>query len=245
MVSPSRPSTWPTSIRQEFTGWPSTITVQAPQSPTSQPSFAPVRLNWSRKSLSSVVSGGTEALRVSPLTLSVTFALGTLQSPRLGQRPGALQRSLRKHRDQMTPVLRGGAKIADPLGVAHGHAARLRHRFRGDRAALEVSLGLRRADHLRRHGTERDSRSEEGVLFPVHPEARGHIHERQRLSFAQSELQKMRGLAHILFGNNDLGEQFIRFKNGLPRPHKEFAQRHLPAPAVSRDRNDRLERAQR
>ena len=51
---------------------PSTITVQAPQSPTSQPSLAPVRWKWSRNSWSSVVSGGTEAVRGSPLTMIVT-----------------------------------------------------------------------------------------------------------------------------------------------------------------------------
>ena len=48
MVSTSRPSAWPASIRQELTALPSTITVQAPQSPTSQPSLAPVRLKFSR-----------------------------------------------------------------------------------------------------------------------------------------------------------------------------------------------------
>src|SRR5712671_3983251 len=129
MVSTSRPSIWPASIRQEFTGLPSTITVQAPQSPTSQPNFAPVRLNWSRKSLSSVVSGGTLALRVSPLTLTlnVTFTIGSLRSLRLRQRPGAFQRTFCEHRDQMPPVLGRSAKITDGFRVAHGHAARLRH----------------------------------------------------------------------------------------------------------------------
>src|SRR5579872_839964 len=216
MVSTSRPSTWPTSMRQEFTGLPSTITVQAPQSPTSHPSFAPVRLNWSRKSLSSVVSGGADAVRVSPLTLIVTFTIRPLQSLRLGQRPGAFQRSFRKSRDQMPPVLGRSAKIADWFRVAHGHTAPLRHRLRSNGAALQISLGLRRADYLRRHGPERDSRCEERVFVPVHPEARRDIHQRQRLPFAQSELQKMRRLAQVLLGNNDLGQEFIRLENGLP-----------------------------
>src|SRR5580700_7440243 len=214
IVRISRPSTWPTSIRQEFTGLPSTITVHAPQSPTSQPSFAPVRLNWSRNSRSSVVSGATLALRVSPLSLSVTFTIGSLQSLRLGQRPRAFERSFCKHRDQIFSVLCRSAKIADGLGIVHGDAGRFRHRFRSDRAALEVSLGLHGANHLRRHGSERDSRCEERVLVPIDPEARPHVHQRQRLSFAQSELQEMRRLAQVLFGNDDFVQQFVWLENG-------------------------------
>src|ERR1700730_5267887 len=245
MVSTSRPSTWPASIRQEFTGLPSTITVHAPQSPTSHPSFAPVRLNWSRNSRSSVVSGGTEALRVSPFSLSVTFTIGSLQSLRLGQRPCAFERSFRKHGDQVPAVLCGSAKIADGFCIAYGHAARLRHRFRSDRAALEVSLGLRGANHLRRDGSERDSRCEERVLLPIDPEARPHVDKRQRLSLAQSELQEVRWLAYVLFGNDDLGEKFIRLKNRFPRTHKKLAQWQLTPPAITRDGDDRLERHQR
>src|SRR5260370_16357017 len=100
MVSTSRPSTWPTSIRQEFTGLPSTITVHAPQSPTSHPSFPPVRLNWSRRSRSSVLSGGTDALRVSPFTLSVTFTIHALHSPCLAQSPAPFHHPLPSHPHQ-------------------------------------------------------------------------------------------------------------------------------------------------
>ena len=42
MVATSQPCASTPSIRQELTGLPSTITVQAPQSPTSQPFFVPV-----------------------------------------------------------------------------------------------------------------------------------------------------------------------------------------------------------
>src|SRR5580704_10160619 len=245
MVSTSRPSTWPTSIRQEFTGSPSTITVHAPQSPTSQPSFAPVRLNWSRNSRSSVVSGATLALRVSPLSLSVTFTIGSLQSLRLGQRPRAFERSFCKHRDQIFSVLCRSAKIADGLGIVHGDAGRFRHRFRSDRAALEVSLSLHSANNLRRHGSERDSRCKKRILVPIDPEARPHIYKRQRLSLAQSELQEMRRLAQVLFGNDDFGQQFVRLENGSAGANKKLAQRHLTSPAVTRYGDDRLERHQR
>src|SRR6202050_5440896 len=106
MVSTSRPSAWPASIRQEFTGLPSTITVHAPQSPTSHPSFAPVKSNWSRNIRNSVVSGGTVALRVLPLTLSVTVTICSLQAFFFGQFVGAFQASLREHRDEIPPELR-------------------------------------------------------------------------------------------------------------------------------------------
>ena len=72
MVVTSQPSARPASIKQELTDTPSTMTVQVPQSPTSQPSFAPVRPRCSRSIFSSVVSGGTLADLDSPLTVSST-----------------------------------------------------------------------------------------------------------------------------------------------------------------------------
>ena len=42
MVVTSRPSAWRARYEQEFTGRPSSSTMQAPHSESSQPSFAPV-----------------------------------------------------------------------------------------------------------------------------------------------------------------------------------------------------------
>ena len=46
--STARPATWPTGTRQAQTGSPSSSTVQAPQSPASQPTLVPVRPRSSR-----------------------------------------------------------------------------------------------------------------------------------------------------------------------------------------------------
>src|SRR6185503_20008678 len=115
MVSTSRPSTWPASIRHELTSLPSTMTVHAPQSPTSHPSLAPVRLKVSRNSLSSVVSGATDAVRLSPLTLIVTVTMGLasrflcLLALRLGQCKRAFQCAFGDHGDHVPPIAGGGA----------------------------------------------------------------------------------------------------------------------------------------
>ena len=60
------------NMRQERIGAPSTSTVQAPQTPCSQPTWVPVRRrSWRRKSESSR-RAGTEAVRRTPLTVTVT-----------------------------------------------------------------------------------------------------------------------------------------------------------------------------
>ena len=59
------PSTWPKATRHEQTGTPSIRTVQAPQSPASQPTFVPVKPSCSRRTRESRCVGGalTETAR--------------------------------------------------------------------------------------------------------------------------------------------------------------------------------------
>src|SRR5689334_21224454 len=49
----------PTGATHERAGLPSMITVHAPQRPSPQPYFVPVRSSWSRRTLSSGTSGST------------------------------------------------------------------------------------------------------------------------------------------------------------------------------------------
>ena len=65
------PRTRRASTRQESTGSPSTSTVQAPHSPSSQPCLVPVSCRSSRSTSSSVVCGLKSASRASPLTRNV------------------------------------------------------------------------------------------------------------------------------------------------------------------------------
>ena len=57
IVVTTRPSASPMEIRQLRSASPSTSTMQAPQSPTPQPYFVPVRLAASRKANNSGVEG--------------------------------------------------------------------------------------------------------------------------------------------------------------------------------------------
>ena len=73
MVPISRPSASAPSTRQEQTRRPSTVTLQAPQSPVPQPSLAPVRPRRLRSASSSVSSASQIKSTLSPLTVVETF----------------------------------------------------------------------------------------------------------------------------------------------------------------------------
>src|SRR4051794_8685955 len=70
-VSTAAPSTWTASTRQERTGAPSTTTVQAPQTPCSQPTCVPVRRRSWRSASDSNRRTGTVASRGTPFTVTV------------------------------------------------------------------------------------------------------------------------------------------------------------------------------
>src|SRR5687768_1137901 len=212
IVSTSRPSACTASIRHELTDLPSTITVQAPQSPTSQPSLDPVNSNSSRSIRRRVVSGATCAVRRSPLTRMVTSAMSLLLRAgalSLSEGVGAFQGSLGQYRDEVAAIVGGGTHVADRLRVAGGELARLFHRLRRDRAPVEEAFSAGRVDHLRGDGAKRHARGLERVLVPVDPDTRGDVDERQRLSLAQAELQEVGRLVEVLGGDDDLGQQLV------------------------------------
>ena len=70
-VVTSLPAAWTASIRHERTARPSTMTVHAPQTPCSQPTWVPVRLRSSRRKSASVLRASGEPVHVAPLTLKV------------------------------------------------------------------------------------------------------------------------------------------------------------------------------
>src|SRR6185437_13226157 len=69
MVKTSQPSASSANIEQALIGLPLTNRVQAPQTWTSQPSFAPVRPKCSRTRSNSVSRGSTSAVLSTPLTV--------------------------------------------------------------------------------------------------------------------------------------------------------------------------------
>jgi hypothetical protein len=68
MVVTLAPSCITASVRQELMRWPSTITVQAPHWPWSQPFLVPVRCRCSRSASSSVVRVSRSSVCAWPLT---------------------------------------------------------------------------------------------------------------------------------------------------------------------------------
>ncbi len=72
IVSIERPSVCPTAVRQAQTGSPSISTVQAPQSPASQPTLTPVRPHCSRRTWLRRSSGEPERRAGLPLRVNET-----------------------------------------------------------------------------------------------------------------------------------------------------------------------------
>src|SRR6476620_9920331 len=73
MLTTVAPSAWATGTRHEQTGCPSISTVQAPHSPSPQPSFVPVRPRSLRSTSSSRDIGWPSSVTSSPLTRHTTF----------------------------------------------------------------------------------------------------------------------------------------------------------------------------
>src|SRR5208282_2272180 len=242
IVSTWHPSAWPASIKQAFTVCPSTMTVQAPQSPTSQPSLAPGSWKLSRNNLSRVVSGGTEAVRLSPLTVMVTSSMDwrLLHRPRMG----ALQRAFHEHGNQVAPVSGARAEIADGLGFHRRQTARLFHRLGGDRAAFEIGFGLDGPDDGRSDRAERDPSLPEAVLVPIDPKTRRRIDQRQGLSLAQAEFLEGGRFADKPLRDDDLDQQLIGSERGLARADEQFLKRNLAASAGACHGDARVERQQ-
>ena len=83
----SVPSACAANIRQERIAAPSTITVHAPHTPCSQPTWVPVSLRWWRSASAKFVRGSTSIRTGMPLTLKRLVRVTITLSPTgLGQR---------------------------------------------------------------------------------------------------------------------------------------------------------------
>ena len=97
MVRISAPAAWTASMRQERALSPLTSTVQAPQTPCSQPTWVPVSPRPSRRKSLSSVRGSHAAARRSPLTTSSTVR-GVVMSTSLQWQREAASASARRVR---------------------------------------------------------------------------------------------------------------------------------------------------
>src|SRR6478752_3398505 len=116
-VVTSHPATWPAATRQAHTGSPSSNTVQAPQSPASQPTFVPVRPKSSRSTrerrqvpdtLTSTLWPLTEKEMSCDSTGDVEVCAATSDSPH-----ASLQRSPDQRNRGIPPVLGRGADVVN------------------------------------------------------------------------------------------------------------------------------------
>src|ERR1700730_11603449 len=123
------PSACTANIRQERTGLSSTSTVQAPQTPCSQPRCVPVRPQSSRNASAKLRRGTTRIMRSTPFTVNVTSCLSLIAlrtPPRIVQYP--LRRNRHFEDTDTKRCQRIGNRVED-------------RRRRADRAALADTLG--------------------------------------------------------------------------------------------------------
>src|SRR3989442_7637033 len=166
------PSAWTASMVQDFTGVPSTSTVQAPQWVVSHPMWVPVSLSLSRKKCTRRSRGSTSALLFSPLTVTVIGWPPSSHSP--GALVGALQSALRKAPDDVAFVLDGTAMVGSRLGGFRRQGGRLL-----DGGVIQPSAPQRRFrfpgfDVLRADGGEPDAGRAD--LAVIHLEMNRHRH---------------------------------------------------------------------
>src|SRR5262245_10604165 len=115
MVSTFRPFTCTANIRQARTDRPSTSTVQAPQTPCSQPTCVPVKPNSCRRKSARLMRASTVASTRRPLIVTAMACLSAM---------GALQGPVRQYSDEMLTVTGGVVAIAFarvlPRRLGHG-----------------------------------------------------------------------------------------------------------------------------
>ena len=146
-VSTARPATWPIATRQAQTCRPSSSTVQAPQSPASQPTLVPVRPRSSRSAAASRVTGG-------PSQADRPAVQGEVDLHRREARQQAAQQR-RRPRRRRRPRCRARRRSATAARAARPRRGRP-GRSRGAPTSAASSAGSRCGD--RRAGADGDAR---------------------------------------------------------------------------------------
>ena len=122
-VMTSRPATCPTGVMQEHTCRPSSNTVQAPQSPASQPTLVPVSARSSRSTWTSLRIGSTPTSAGFPLSVNAIISGAVIigsqapaadDGPASRRHPSGIQRYRARHRSATT---RPGARQRPPRAL--------------------------------------------------------------------------------------------------------------------------------
>src|SRR6476646_1139598 len=131
------PSACTARMRQERTASPSTSTVQAPQTPCSQPMWVPVRRSSWRRQSASVSRGSTSTLTCLPLTSNLVVMC-------LPRRRG-FERALGERAGERPPVGGTGVDVLLRLDLGGSRLADLDGEHLVDRMPVERAFGLRQA----------------------------------------------------------------------------------------------------
>src|SRR3989304_3735698 len=128
MVSTTLPSASMPSTRHESTAFPSSITVQHPQSPESHPLLVPVSPRRSRITARSVSFGSTLTFNCLPFRVRwiACFAIGRWsplqkESDRIRCCPGFLYRAAGKDANHGSSVFGGTSDIGYGAAISGGH----------------------------------------------------------------------------------------------------------------------------
>src|SRR6516225_2807216 len=153
-----RPSASAPSIRHEQTILPSTMTVQAPQSPELQPSLLPVRLSSSRNTSSRVCCGSQRNSMGSPLMIVDTWVLAMSSLLALGGAfKGDRGRAPCEDAGDLDPVFDCAALVVDRLAGATGGGIELGESVIVELVADQRGCRLFGDDLRRRHRTQHDA----------------------------------------------------------------------------------------
>src|SRR4051794_26885021 len=153
MVPISAPSASTARTRQAQTRRPSTVTLQAPQSPVPQPSLVPVRPSVLRSTSSRLLPGSARNSTGSWLMLVVMWVLdmGSIP-PRAGR--GVGDGALQQHAGDLGAVDDGAALVVDGIaGGAAGGGGGFQRRVVQPAADQRLRRILDQ-QHGRRHGAE-------------------------------------------------------------------------------------------
>src|SRR6267378_4885655 len=212
---------------QDFTGVPSTSTVQAPQWVVSHPIWVPVSLSLSRRKCTRRSLGSTSALFFSPLTVTVIDWPISSTSP--GALIGALQTALGKDPDNVALVLDGTAMVGFRLGGFRRQGRRLLDRGVVQAGTSQRRFGSFRFDVLGPDRRQSDSRQPD--LTVVHLQM---DRNRDGGEITDLALELEVGATRLRLGGRypDLAQDLGRLQGSAERPAEEVASLDRPAPGL-------------
>ena len=231
----ARPPTCGRRIRQAQTGSPSRSTVQAPQSPASQPTLVPVRPRSSRSSVDSRAHGAVRQRHLSPLTSS-----GAGRRSCRHRRPRWTRPRVRPQRPASGRPAHAQRQAGIRLNRAHRRSARVPRDKRARRRAGEAVEPAARMSSA----SSAASRSATGEQAPTATAAsrtcrglggqpRRHHGDRDDEIAAGAELDERGCRRRARLGHADGGDHFVGGQRGAAVAEDEVLQRQVAHAARS------------